>query len=364
MVVAVCGLCLALLLRGNKRTLLPLREVTSPSNMTRLLSTPFTNASNSSSVSTSALKPTRPSPEEGVRPAPANIASRLRILHWNIHDGGRAKAAGTQGLKHVDFILSLVAKGGFDVATFNELNGFDGKKWQAVGERAGMPFTVLLRKSSYPLGIMARSRFRVTVQDRSPVFAHGLLCVELGTPSVEICVTHLTPHSSTDRLKEASRIGALVPRDRDFVLLGDLNTLSPLDFDGGTAQALVQHILDGPHKGRLLRKFCVEGQDGVWSLDFKPMRTLLAAPMHDLGRETAADAHTVPTAVNADHMHFTSMRLDYCMVNDRLWQRCRMLPTSANSSCSARVLATPTTASLSDHFPLAIELGAAFRHST
>ena len=61
-------------------------------------------------------------------------------------------------------------------------------------------------------------------------FHHGALLVQVG--GIRICVTHLSPRDASHRLSEANEILKL-ERNREphrgFILVGDLNTLSPLD---------------------------------------------------------------------------------------------------------------------------------------
>jgi len=107
------------------------------------------------------------------------------------------------------------------------------------------------------------------------------------------------------------------------------------------------------------------------------MQVLLDAPLLDLGALTKAGAHTAPTRVNADHMHFKQLRLDYALVSDSLRSACRSREQFARSSstppaegapnghggaeldtllCSARVVVSEETEQLSDHFPLDVWL--------
>ena len=88
-------------------------------------------------------------------------------------------------------------------------------------------------RSSYPLHSVRR-----TV---GAPFHHGLLEAVVAIPSsvasteVHVLVTHLNPHSSEKRGREseyvAGRVLELSARGVAVLVLGDLNTLSPLDDD-------------------------------------------------------------------------------------------------------------------------------------
>ena len=70
------------------------------------------------------------------------------------------------------------------------------------------------------------------------------------------------------------------------------------------------------------------------------MQELLDGGLTDLGDGTG---HTVPTAINADHMHFAKLRLDYALANDALVAWCDV---------SSELVRDAETGHLSDHYPL------------
>jgi len=90
---------------------------------------------------------------------------------------------------------------------------------------------------------------------RGPPFHHGYVLVRVG--GVRLCVTHLSPFSAAHRLREAHALLALEraasPR-RGFVLVGDLNSLSPLDAAEHAASGLLATL---SADAGLTRKFLV-----------------------------------------------------------------------------------------------------------
>ena len=143
------------------------------------------------------------------------------------------------------------------------------------------------------------------------------------------------------------------------MLMGDLNTLSPLDRREHEAQALVRVINEGKYAGALAAKFLDSRREAV---DYGPMQALLEAPLHDVaassgtraaGREGGAGGgggESVPTSINADKMHFTKLRLDYCLVNDALLDSCG----GQRGRVRASVLRDRGSSEMSDHFPLEV----------
>jgi endonuclease/exonuclease/phosphatase family metal-dependent hydrolase len=273
-----------------------------------------------------------------------------RLLHWNILDGGGSRRKG---------IARVLREGAYDIVTMNELNDFTAASFAHFGRQVGMGHTMFLAKSRYHIGVLSRHPLHKIAKETGSEFMHGLLCVRV--LGLGLCVTHLNPHSSAKRAAEAR---AIVERyaepeltgRRPFMLVGDLNTLSPIDRVAHEAAGLKNLIGNGPFKGPLSKKFLDAERTAI---DYTPMQVLLDAPLHDIG---AGGGHSVPTAINADKMHFASLRLDYCLVSDGLieagvcppdkgWrkkkQQRRQRPT-------ATLLLDEKYGALSDHFPLEV----------
>ncbi len=81
------------------------------------------------------------------------------------------------------------------------------------------------------------------------------------------------------------------------------------------------------------------------------MQELLDGGLTDLGDGTG---HTVPTAINADHMHFAKLRLDYALANARMLEGCGGKGASSGKGRAVRaaILRDKRATELSDHFPL------------
>ena len=289
-----------------------------------------------------------PSPTSAARGNNSTCSTKRRLLHWNILDGGGSRIEG---------IARFLADGGYDIVTMNELNGFNKAALARLGERCGMPHTMILAKSAYHLGVLSRHPLRAMAMERGADFAHGLLCVKV--LSLSLCVAHLNPHDVHRRALEAKRIlkkhaKPLIDARQPFMLVGDLNTLSPLDKEQHDAAGLTQRIRTGPYAKPLSKKFLTKAKTAV---DYTPMQLLLDGPLTDVG---AAAGHSVPTKINADHMHFATLRLDYCLASDALLEPpgCHASertpggarPTLARSGVHASLLRDERTTRLSDHF--------------
>jgi endonuclease/exonuclease/phosphatase family metal-dependent hydrolase len=255
----------------------------------------------------------------------------LRLLHWNILDGGGSRLRG---------IGDVVRTGRYDLVSLNELNGVSESRLGELGHEWGFGHAKLLQKSPYHLGLLSKHPLRLRAKDAGRDFVHGLLCVDV--LNMTLCVTHLNPHDVGRRLSEARAIVRRVPPDRPFLLAGDLNTLSSLDRATHESAGLARVIVDGPHAKGLSKKFMDARRE---RLEYAPMQALLDAPLHDLG---VTGGHTVPTRINADRMHFARLRLDYLLVNERLLAACG----GQGLRLRAVVLRDDKCNGLSDHFPI------------
>jgi endonuclease/exonuclease/phosphatase family metal-dependent hydrolase len=223
----------------------------------------------------------------------------------------------------------------YDVVGLNELNGWErSPDIHGRGASWGYPHAALFVTEHSPYFVGVLSKYPVTVvATRSAGFHHGLLHVRIR--GVHYLITHLSPADAARREAEASMLADLVRGlVGPVVVMGDLNTLSPLDREHHVAARLVD-VLRGD--ATLRRKFLTA--DGT--IDYRPMQRLLDAGLCDPG-SLAADQHTVPTIVNQDHAHAARMRLDYILVNAALLAR----------RPRVRVLHTEQVQSLSDHYPV------------
>lgn len=255
----------------------------------------------------------------------------MNLLHYNILNGCQQEPDRWQALaawlQHQDA----------DIVGLNELNGWPGSPGiQARANDAGYAHATLYETddSVHFVGVFSRSPHQVVLATEDG-FHHGVLAIH--SQGITIICTHLTPISAADRRQETKRLADLIGSiDGPVLLMGDLNTLSPLDADY-LAQPEVIRRLQGAEL--LTRKFLQPSG----APDFQPMETLLAAGLTDLGAEQP-ERHSVPTPFNRDHAHALPLRLDYMLGNEAF---CAAYPGRAE------VIRQPATDHLSDHYPVA-----------
>jgi len=250
-----------------------------------------------------------------------------------------------------------------DLIAMNEVNGFDTESLAALGEKVGFPHSQLLETGSgYHLAVLSRQPFRVHPTDALPM-CHGLLHVEFGVKVVgqegdlvgprgfHVMVTHLTPHSVTDRHKEVAAIldhcRALLDDGTPVVLLGDLNALSPEDREVHD-HALLRDSVLSQNPGLALKFLDVDGAD----VDYVTLNTLLGAGFHDPGCGVPAST-SVPTEVSTDLNHAAAMRLDYALVSPGV---VNLLEPRSAASAAAWTVRTEVTEQISDHVPIRLDL--------
>lgn len=182
-------------------------------------------------------------------------------------------------------------------------------------------------------------------------FSHGLLhaVVNVEGERWHILVTHLHPHESGRRRREiAAILGYMEPYlAGPLLLIGDLNSLSPLDREVHSHESMLANVMLGVPK--LKRKFCGD-MDGI---DYEPMRLFYAAGLVDAGApkhigQPDLASTTVPTPANRDVAHIGG-RLDYILLGPAL--------ASGVGRCAvAQTVKDEATEYISDHYPVILEL--------
>jgi endonuclease/exonuclease/phosphatase family metal-dependent hydrolase len=253
----------------------------------------------------------------------------MRVLQYNIWNGCQSDPARLARLG------KWLKRQAYDVVGLNELNGWDqSPDIHELGRRWGYPYTDILevKHSSYLVGLLSRHPLERKAAVGVP-FHHGALhVIVLG---VHYIVVHLTPASAVERRKEAAYLAEMIVAiSEPLLVMGDLNTLSPLDAEAHDRVALVDILRQDPG---LRRKFLTPYGD----IDYQPMQILLDAGLRDLGTAVPVD-YSVPTATNQDKGHAARMRLDYVLANSSFDAQ----------APKALVLHDDATDALSDHYPV------------
>lgn len=277
-------------------------------------------------------------PEPGDSSLSERGGSLPKYLFFNVFHGGRAYGGAPD---RVDAIARWVRQDeGFAVAAFSELNGFDESTWGAFCRNSlGLNHTIFLHtQHGYHLGIASEFPLEKVYASTKAPWHHGMIYVWVEALGHGVIVTHLSPMSSSARLLEAQALTAIIRKDRRPVLvLGDFNTLSPVDTLEKSTIATLQST------SRLREKFLVD--DGT-APDFSTMKHILRT-LVDLGDPTDI---SVPTDLKVDQMHAAPMRLDFALATPSFASL-----SGVYSQMYARTVNDATTVRLSDHLPLVVQ---------
>lgn len=196
-------------------------------------------------------------------------------------------------------------------------------------------------------------------EKRTQGFWHGLfhLVVDLGPKSLEdeteestdnalqlhLLMTHLNPRSAKDRMGEIQQIIELVDDLPLFVVMGDFNSLSPLDALHYQDAHLADVLRANP---QLANKYLTPA--GL--IDYAPIETL-SMVAHDLDYYSERwnldwFSPSVPSPLNSDFMHASPMRIDYVFASPQIFD---------HDIRTCGLVHTPTTDQLSDHYPVLCE---------
>jgi len=267
-------------------------------------------------------------------------ANPLRIVSHNVWYGFKKKE------QRKATWLKWMAGQKPDIVALQELNGYTPEKLQQDASAWGHSHSALLKQDGFPTGLT--SRFPITEERRiKEGFHHGLLRCK--TAGLIIYVIHFHPSDWEFRTREAALlladIATLPEEDQGkVILIGDFNGFSPKE---------KVHL----EKDQELVGFfqMLDARDGSNNLNAGKLDYAGIQAFHDAGHADLVHQHrkfgapypgTFPTELRLEEELGRDRRLDYAFVPDAL----------AGKVIEAKVLRDETTASLSDHYPLLIEI--------
>lgn len=262
----------------------------------------------------------------------------MRIVTYNIWMGMKRHAPRFQELGR--FLQSSDA----DVVALQECVGWRSHPLATLAKEWGYQHYFLMETNrGLDLLLLSRSHPIEVVEQNKKDFRHGLLHAVI--KKVHFLVTHSYPSNAIDRTAEMYKISNIIEqfKNEPTVVLGDLNTLSPLDHDLHFHDDLVRQFNEHPLREKLQRKFME-----IWNatMNYTPMNLLLKSGLIDeVGGRTLEESATVPTNVREDPNHAARMRLDYILVNK---------PFLARFSRITHSVIRKGLENLSDHFPVTL----------
>lgn len=251
----------------------------------------------------------------------------MRVLQYNIWNGCHDQ----DRYKMLKYFLN---KQSYDVISFNELKYWSTTSFAEEMKKLGYEYTVFLGMSSspYSMGIAAKTPIEEIMRKEDDPFHHGMLHVRM--TGIDWVVTHLSPFSAAHREEETSYIANYMKCiNRPAILMGDLNTLSPLDDIYYEKTGLRKRL--NAHENSRQRHIKNE------KINYEPMRNLLESGLHDIGRSEELD-FSMPTKVHGEIENPRHVRIDYMLVNDQL----------LTHKPQAHVIRSSEVDTISDHYPV------------
>lgn len=265
---------------------------------------------------------------------------KLRIISYNIFNGFNWGKDEDREQRFIEWIIDKDP----EVLALQELCGFTKESLLGLARKWGHEYAEIVKEDGYPVGITSKEPIIVKNKIVDNV-GHGLLHVE--TYGYDFLVTHLNPSNTRKRLDEASIISEYIKKERieRFMLMGDMNSHSPMDADFMEENATNLIVKYGRQTSTNLRN---------GRFDYSVISHFLSYPMIDVCREyvTSDKRATFPTPILMNISKHKSARIkieeriDYIFVSESMLDKV----------VDAFIYNQGKTKFLSDHFPVGVDL--------
>lgn len=161
-----------------------------------------------------------------VNESPAQGNQSLKVMSYNV-------LVGLDSSERRNAFIRYMNQESPDVLALQELNRINPKELRQMAGAYGHSYSVLLKRTGYPVGISSRYPIEIIRRLRAG-FHHGALHVRIG--DIDYIVVHFSPVSENKRIKEAEGIMDYIKDIELFpggkvIVLGDFNARSLFDFD-------------------------------------------------------------------------------------------------------------------------------------
>jgi exodeoxyribonuclease III len=249
----------------------------------------------------------------------------LKVISYNIFEGMRKDS--TEG-KAV--FSNWIKSQNPTIVALQECNNFTQKKLEVLARSYGHPYAVLLKEDGYPVALT--SKFPIVAIDKVlDNMHHGFIVAK--TNGINIIVLHLSPHKFWKRREEIDVILQTVKArqymDGPWMLMGDFNSLSPLDSNLYADGKLIQRYQEAAKKYSFHENL-VNGN----AIDYTVQQKMLDAGFIDAAYTTSPQDY--------------SSRIDYIYISKEL----------KSDLIKSDFIKDDFTADRSDHRPVYLELKA------
>lgn len=263
-----------------------------------------------------------------------------KIISYNVYWGMKQDSTANKS-KFAEWIKTQDP----DILALQEVNGFTQQKLQEFAKNYGHPYAFIVKEPepdgsiSFPVAITSKYPI-VNVQRVKENLIHGLLVAEIGGHS--FLITHFHPFSAVERGHEIDLVLATANSQpsRKWLLMGDLNSVSPLDKSEYDNELVLNHIREDmkkkPHNQNLLNN----------ELDYTVQQKVLDAGFIDAFKIFHPQFEaSAPTKLFYDQSKFP-LRYDYLYVSANM----------KNDMVKCEIIKDEFTDIYSDHYPVVLIL--------
>ncbi len=254
----------------------------------------------------------------------------MKILYLNIYEGCIEP-------DRFQRLINFVKRENPDVLGLSELNKWeenDFAKLKEFQKQVALPFVAFCKSwRGYHLGLFSKLQLE-NQYTTSQGFKNGLVKAEIKEKRLTIILTHLSYYTEDERLAEIKLVQPLL--NKKTILIGDFNSLSPLD---------------SYNEAEIVAELAKRGgtRFGTGKLRREAISKIMKMGFVDCVRKFENFQHSVPTLLpkQEDSKNIvTDFRVDYVFVSSDL----------ENKLQNAKIIRNKETDYLSDHYPVVAEL--------
>lgn len=254
--------------------------------------------------------------------------SNFKILSYNILYGLQSDSVNKS--EYVKWAKGIDP----DIIAYQEMNGFTQKSIEEFAARYGHPYAVISKTEGFPVALTSKYPI-VNVQKVVDNMHHVYLVANIN--GINIIVIHFSPFSYQKRYLEVKEIlarAALFPPKEKIVIMGDFNSLSPLDDEYYKDEGYLKTMQEREVKESHIRNL----NNG--KLDYTVIGSMIQSGFIDLVRKFHSDKQfSVPTKKYGTEY---PKRIDFIWAN----------PSLAKEAESAIIIRDEKTDKMSDHYPV------------
>jgi exodeoxyribonuclease-3 len=258
-------------------------------------------------------------------------AQTLKVLSYNILEGMK-----TDTSKGKQLFVAWVKDKAPDVLALQECNGFTQQTLEALAATYGHNYAVIVKENGYPTGVTSRFPI-VDIRKVNENMTHGFITASIN--GYNFCILHLNPHKHLKRRNEIAQVLEtlhLQHGDKNWLMMGDFNSLSPLDSHRVAQTNFIQRQQEASLKNPNISNLA----DG--KVDYQVQQSILQAGYVDAGLtyDRTVQKETGKSGI------LSNTRIDYIYLSKDLAKKLQY----------CKFIYDDFTAKYSDHKPIIMEL--------